>query len=204
MRTIKTTNIQSISGSGTVTLGTSGETFAIGTGVTATGFGKITSAQEFRLAADQAGSGSAGTVLTNWEENDTDYQGIGSNWSESSGVFSCSATGIYTVCWTLAVAVTTATADAMDPGIQISTNSGVAYTTRASSWGYIRSDQWADSLGNTFMFDVADTSTFRLKFLESITNDVDANTTIKGSSTESQTNMVFIRLGDTQNYGINY
>ena len=32
MGTIKTTNIQSISGSGTVTLGTSGETFALGTG----------------------------------------------------------------------------------------------------------------------------------------------------------------------------
>jgi len=33
MGTIKTTNIESISGSGTVTLGTSGETFALGTGV---------------------------------------------------------------------------------------------------------------------------------------------------------------------------
>ena len=32
MGTLKTTNIQSISGSGTVTLGTSGETFAIGSG----------------------------------------------------------------------------------------------------------------------------------------------------------------------------
>ena len=36
MGTIKTTNIESISGSGTVTLGTSGETFAVGTGVTQT------------------------------------------------------------------------------------------------------------------------------------------------------------------------
>tara|TARA_R100001530_G_scaffold51337_1_gene38125 strand:+ start:93 stop:641 length:549 start_codon:yes stop_codon:yes gene_type:complete len=33
MGTIKTTNIESISGSGTVTLGTSGETFALGAGV---------------------------------------------------------------------------------------------------------------------------------------------------------------------------
>jgi len=33
MGTLKTTNIESISGSGTVTLGTSGETFALGTGV---------------------------------------------------------------------------------------------------------------------------------------------------------------------------
>ena len=39
MGTVKTTNIQSISGSGTVTLGTSGETLAIGTGVTLAGTG---------------------------------------------------------------------------------------------------------------------------------------------------------------------
>ena len=38
MGTLKTTNIESISGSGTVTLGTSGETFTVPTGVTATGF----------------------------------------------------------------------------------------------------------------------------------------------------------------------
>ena len=34
MGTLKTTNIQTITGSGTVTLGTSGETFALGSGVT--------------------------------------------------------------------------------------------------------------------------------------------------------------------------
>ena len=37
MGTLKTTNIQSISGSGTVTLGTSGETFTVPTGVTISG-----------------------------------------------------------------------------------------------------------------------------------------------------------------------
>ena len=37
MGTIKTTNIQSISGSGTVTLGTSGETFTVPSGVTVSG-----------------------------------------------------------------------------------------------------------------------------------------------------------------------
>ena len=38
MGTLKTTNIQSISGSGTVTLGTSGETFSFGSGVTGTNY----------------------------------------------------------------------------------------------------------------------------------------------------------------------
>ena len=42
MGTLKTTNIQSISGSGTVTLGTSGETFTVPSGVTATGFNNPT------------------------------------------------------------------------------------------------------------------------------------------------------------------
>ena len=37
MGTLKTTNIESISGSGTVTLGTSGETFTVPTGVTVAG-----------------------------------------------------------------------------------------------------------------------------------------------------------------------
>jgi len=37
MGTLKTTNIQSISGSGTVTLGTSGETFTVPSGVTVSG-----------------------------------------------------------------------------------------------------------------------------------------------------------------------
>jgi hypothetical protein len=45
MGTLKTTNIQSISGSGTVTLGTSGETFTLGAGVTASNFGKILQVQ---------------------------------------------------------------------------------------------------------------------------------------------------------------
>ena len=51
MGTIKTTNIESISGSGTVTLGTSGETFTAATGVTATGFNNP--AFSAYLSADQ-------------------------------------------------------------------------------------------------------------------------------------------------------
>ena len=66
----------------TLSLGSSGDTLQATAGTT-NNLG-ISSAQEFRLAASQAGSGSLGTVLTNWEENDTDYQAIGSNWSQSS------------------------------------------------------------------------------------------------------------------------
>ena len=51
MGTIKTTNIESISGSGTVTLGTSGETFTFASGVTGTSY----PAFQARLSANQYG-----------------------------------------------------------------------------------------------------------------------------------------------------
>lgn len=153
------------------------------------------SAQEFRIAADKAGSGSSGTVLTGWEENDTDYQAINSYWSESSGIFSCSQTGIYMASWALVVSGAGAN-DAFDPAIQISTDSGSNYTTRAQCWEYVGTSDHSTTIGNTFMFKVSDTSTFRLRYTESVSNQILSSSTIKGSSTASMTNIVFARLGN--------
>ena len=157
----------------------------------------ITNAQQFRLAANQAGSETTGTVLTNWQNTMTTYEAIGSNWSHSSGIFSCSATGIYLCMWTLVVS-DTSTGDAYDPNIQISTNSGGAYTTRSRSWAHVQNSSTArDSPQNQFMFDVTNTSTFRLRFRQSQDNDCASGTTIAGSTSENLTNIMFIRLGDT-------
>ena len=157
----------------------------------------ITNAQQFRLAADQAGSGSAGTVLTNWQSTMTTYTPIGSNWSQSSGIFSCSATGIYLCHWCLVVN-NTSTGDAFDPNIQISQDSGSNYTIRSRSWAHVNSSTTPrDSPANSFMFDVTNTSTFRLRFRQSQDNDVASGSTIAGSTSENLTNIMFIRLGDT-------
>ena len=157
----------------------------------------ITNAQQFRLAADQAGSGSAGTVLTNWQSTMTTYTPIGSNWSQSSGIFSCSATGIYLCHWCLVVN-NTSTGDAFDPNIQISQDSGSNYTIRSRSWAHVDSSTTPrDSPANSFMFDVTNTSTFRLRFRQSQDNDVASGSTIAGSTSENLTNIMFIRLGDT-------
>jgi len=168
-----------------------------GSGTLATTNG-ITAAQQFRLAASQTGSSSTGTVLTNWEEVDTDYQAIGSNWSQSSGIFSCSATGIYMCLWTLVIDGTTQS-DAFDPNVAISTDSGSNYTSRSKSWAHVDStgNPKRFSPSNHFIFDVANTSTFRLSYRQSDTNSITSSTTIAGSSTESLTNIMFIRLGDT-------
>ena len=157
----------------------------------------ITNAQQFRLAADQAGSSSAGTVLTNWQSTMTTYTPIGSNWSQSSGIFSCSATGIYLCHWCLVVN-NTSTGDAFDPNIQISTNSGGAYTTRSRSWAHIQNSSTPrDSPANSLLFVVSNTSTFRLRYRQSQDNDCASGTTIAGSTSENLTNIIFIRLGDT-------
>jgi hypothetical protein len=157
------------------------------------------SAQQFRLAGEQAGSGSVGTVLTNWEEVDTDYQALGSAWSQSSGVFSCSVTGIYLCTWTL-VAHDTTGSDRFDPSIEISTNSGGAYTTRSLIWG--NTDQDNDgprdlTLTQTFMLDVSNASTFRLQYKQSTSNDIGTGTTIVGNTGYTATQIMFIRLGAT-------
>ena len=169
-----------------------------GSGASLTGISAgITNAQQFRLAANQSGSSTAGTVLTNWEESDTDYQAIGSNWSQSSGIFSCSATGIYLCHWCFVVS-DTSTGDAFDPNIQISTNSGGAYTTRSRSWAHIQNSSTPrDSPANSLLFVVSNTSTFRLRYRQSQDNDCASGTTIAGSTSENLTNIIFIRLGDT-------
>ena len=158
----------------------------------------ITNAQQFRLAANQNGSNSAGTVITNWQNAMTTYTPIGSAWSHSNGIFSCSVTGIYLCHWTLVI-YTTSTEDAYDPNIQISQDSGSNYVNRSRTWGKVNTsyNNEADSPSASFMFDVDNTSTFRLRFRESSQNSLANQTTIAGSTSENLTNIMFIRLGDT-------
>lgn len=164
-----------------------------------TAYDFIASAQQFRLASSQVGSASAGTYLTNFEESDTDYQALGSAWSHSSGEFSCSVAGIYMCSWAM-VTKDTGQGDRYDPSIQISTDSGSNYNVRSLAWGHtdVDNDGAIDgTLSQTFIFDVADTSTFRLKFAQSTTNDVASTTTILGNSGYNATHIMFIRLGAT-------
>ena len=128
----------------------------------------------------------------------TTYTAIGGNWSHNSGIFSCSATGIYLCIWAVVV-YSTNTGDAYDPNVQISTNSGGAYTTRSRAWTQISSSSSIARahVQNQFMFDVDNAGTFRLRFRESQANDIASGTSIGGSTSENLTNIMFIRLGDS-------
>ena len=92
----------------TLTLGTSGDTITIPSGVTisnagtATGFGGITECDQWRMTAETAmGSGSS-YITANWERNDsTGFEKMGTGLSESSGVFSFPSTGKYLISFQL-------------------------------------------------------------------------------------------------------
>jgi hypothetical protein len=185
-----------IANAGTITAGT------IGTSVT--GFGLIRNAQEFRLQGEFDGSNDTNTVLGSgfggasgdaWAENNTDYSRHGvSIWSQSSGVFSCSVTGIFLCTWCVSVADGTA-GDKFDPNVQINTGSG--YSIRAKVWGHVTgTDPTAMPVGNTFMFKVADKDNFNLRVHQSSLNNISNGTHIQGATDVSYSNIVFLRLGD--------
>ena len=90
MGTLKTTNIQSISGSGTVTLGTSGETFTVPTGVTATGFNNPSFA-----ARNSAGQALASATLTLLEFDTEIFDSDGTYTNSSTFKFTPAIAGKY-------------------------------------------------------------------------------------------------------------
>ena len=193
MGTIKTTNIESISGSGTVTLGTSGETFALGSGVTVTGNGLvgITEADQWRLTTSFTGD--ASPIASNWERTDTSGWGnIGTGMTESSGIFTFPSTGVYYVAFNFYGSATTA---------QLYCTSSIEVTINDSSYApasyadvqFYGGTSYASTMSQYFV-DVTDVANVKVRF---VIDAVSTNTTTIGSSTNTGTGVTFIRLGDT-------
>ena len=97
--TLKVGTITTSSGSGTITLGQSGETIALGSGATATGFSGLTNASYWQCTGDQTISAATATVITgSWVTATNNLQGgneLGTDLSQSSGVFTFPSTGIW-------------------------------------------------------------------------------------------------------------
>ena len=196
MGTIKTTNIQSISGSGTVTLGVSGETFDIPSGVTLDTTGAtltgltqgITVADQWRLTTT-TNDGTDADITSNWERVDTSGAGfIGSAMTESSGVFTFPSTGMYMVMTSFYI---------------ISSSDGSAtirtQVTENNSAYVDASIANAHSSGNStcpsnYIVDVTDTSNVKVKFR---TTSFASGTSIYGETAITYSGVWFIRLGDT-------
>ena len=162
----------------------------------------ITQADNWRINTSLTGLSYPGADITaNWERADSTGQGsnmvIGNGISESSGVFTFPATGIYLISTYWEVAAT----NANDPYIQVQT----LVTTNNSSYGivsrngqgltkYDSSTEINGSMSNTVIIDVADTSNTKVKFYFRVSG---SHAKLVGSNTEGKNGVCFVRLGDT-------
>jgi len=191
MSTLEVNKITPVGVGTSVTLGDSGDTFTIPSGVTLdgssatlTGFGTatvngITEADQWRMTADKTGTG---IINTNLERVDTDGGGyIGTGMTQSSGNFSFPSTGIWLISLnTLSDGLVYITIE--------TTQDNSSYNAAASCY----SDSSVQSGNCQFIFDVTDTSTHKVNF-----NRFGGSGTLYGSTSINQTSFTFIRLGDT-------
>ena len=153
----------------------------------------ITEADIWKITADHSGTG---YLTTNWERVTDDGAGyLGTGMTESSGVFTFPSTGI----WKIEAPGTLYRSNGSEHyiGYEIhTTTDGTNYDSASKSQGsvtYIAAVNVYESTYCTFIFDVTNTSTHKVKFYFIEQNDG----TAAGSSNKIFTGGIFTRLGDT-------
>jgi len=150
--------------------------------------GGITEADLWRLSADTS---AGGYITSNWERADTDGQNhLGTGMSESSGVFTFPSTGYYLIMAMGDQKFTGGAHDQADFTIY-STTDGTNYARAAIANGSSATTNYHESTTTTLLFDVTNTSTHKLKFYSA------GNWTLRGNTSQNQTHVTFVRLGDT-------
>ena len=180
-----------------ITIGASGYTITIPSGATitnsgtATGFGGITEADQWRLTTSFTGD--ASPIASNWERTDTSGWGnIGTGMTESSGIFSFPSTGIYYVAFNFYGSATTAQLYAT-ASIEVTINNASYAPASYADTQFYGGTSYNSSMSQYFV-DVTDVANVKVKF---VVDAVSTNTTTIGSSTNTGTGVTFIRLGDT-------
>ena len=151
-------------------------------------------AGQFRLTTGF--NGSANPITSNYEEVDTFYSRIGSAITESSGVFTFPSTGVYMIAAHTSVQyngennyhelILQGTSDAFS-----SDTSTIASKYCASADHGTTSYYGASCHA---IYDVANVSNNKIRLR---INSQQGSATTKGSSTNTQTSLTFIRVGDT-------
>jgi hypothetical protein len=188
---------QSSQGSGTITLGASGETIALASGASVTGNGLvgITMADQFRLTTTFQGTNA--DITANLERvDDATFSKIGTGMTESSGIFTFPSTGTYLV---------TFNANFRRGFSDSIVNIVIEATTDNSSYGNVSSGyNNASTTTNGYnnvetkaLINVTDISNVKVRFEFGSAESGSNNHFIHGSTGINSTLFTFIRLGDS-------
>ena len=199
MSKIETNQVDPATGT-TLTLGTSGDTITIPSGVTiansgtATGFGGITVADVWRYTATTGGA--SGDITSNLERaEDASSEILGSGMTESSGIFSFPSTGIYMLSMTVGFNFSNQADNNANVVANVTINNSdydevaIAFAGSNSSSNFSRFTNPAQAL-----IDVTNTSNVKVKFTAA---SFASGSYLEGSTTQNDTSFMFIRLGDT-------
>ena len=133
-------------------------------------------------------------VDSNWERPDESndvFDKIGTGMSESSGIFTFPATGIYLVQWIVRFAGSSSS-NANHIYIDATTNNS-DYNTVAQSAVMMNSNGQMTAIAQSFL-DITDTTNRKVRFK---VYAAASNQQVLGNSSKQETYATFIRLGDT-------
>ena len=170
-------------------------TFLRGDNTFAEAGGGITMADNWRLTTSFTGD--AQPIASNLERNDTApaLTYLGSQMSESSGVFTFPSTGIYYVNFGASFQLN---GDDRAPAVYIeATTNNSSYSISSERPTHIKQTSSNMTYASAYtdqLFDITDTSNQKVRFRVAFVN---SSTQTTGSSTRDFTAMRFIRLGDT-------
>ena len=195
MSTLEVNTITPQSGT-TLTLGGSGDTVSVASGVT-NNLG-ITEADQWRLNTSFTTSAGDNYLTANWERSDTYLAGyFGTGMTESSGVFTFPSTGYWYIFFAMGFAQQSGGNLAfVNANLEISTNSGSNYNRTSRAFGNNGTNSGGDEnsfVSNSVILDVTNISTTRLR----LSCNAQGATSVVGNSSYNATQITFLKLGDT-------
>ena len=162
-----------------------------GTGISSAG---LTMADQHRIPSLFT-MATSDTVLTNFERVDSDGAGtFGTGMTQSSGIFTFPSTGIYLIHYFFtAFSNSGSDTNQVQIALQTTTDNGT-YGNAAFAVGSLDYQYDRKSIYSTFMFDVTNTSTHKVRFRQYSSG---GSIYSLGESVESYNAFTFLRLGDT-------
>jgi len=164
------------------------------TSVKSTGLGGLAMADQWRVSSDNGETNDS--TIGGWERNDNNFAQIGTGMTESSGIFTFPATGIYKVDFHVSSRrAANQNLNYVRYRLQLATDGGTNYNDVAKSSGQMASagdNQETFTCGNAII-DVTNATNFKVKL------KVTAATHVRPlySSSINESYLTFLKLGDT-------